>query len=101
MITKKDILRLAELSRITVSEGEVVQLQSEIGEIIDYVGVVQSLTAAGETKQLGARYNVLRSDEITNKPGQYTADLLDAAPAVNKDGYVQVKQILDQEADNG
>ena len=100
MITKKDILHLAELSRITVSEDEVGTLQSEVNDIITYVGAIQSLTATGETKQVGARYNVLRSDEVTNEPGEYTDDLLKAAPAVDEKGYVQVKQILSQDSDN-
>lgn len=97
MMTKEDILHLADLARITVSPDEIEQLQGEINDIVSYVSTVQSLTTEVDTKQLGARFNVMRADEVSNKPGQYTADLLAAAPATDERGYLKVQQILDQD----
>ena len=96
MVEKDDILHLADLARIKVTEAEIPQLQKEINAIVEYVSVIQSLTTdAVETKQLGARYNVFRADVVSNEPGAYTADLLAAAPATDERGYVRVQKILD------
>ncbi len=94
MVEKDDIIHLAELSRIALREDEIPRLQKEVGEIMEYVSTIQSMTTkTTSTKTLGARYNILRSDIVTNEPGVHTKDLLEAAPAV-VDGYDQVKKIL-------
>ena len=97
MITQKDILHLADLSRITIAPEETERLQQEINDIVSYVSTIQSLTSDVDTKQLGVRYNVARPDEVTNEPGSYTKDLLAAAPDTDEQGYVRVQQILDQD----
>ena len=99
MVGKEDILHLADLARIKVGDDEISQLQQEINEIVDYVSTIQSLTTdTVESKQYGARYNVVRSDEVSNEPGAYTADLLAAAPDTDERGYVRVQQILDTDS---
>lgn len=93
---KADILHLADLARIKVTDEEIPKLQTDINAIVEYVSVIQSLTTDRVAeKQLGARYNVLRADAVQNEPGAYTADLLAAAPATDERGYVKVQQILD------
>lgn len=96
MIAREDVQHLADLARITITADEAEQLQKEIHDIVTYVSAIQSLTTDVDTKQLGARYNVLRTDAVTNEPGSYTADLLAAAPDTDERGYVRVQQILDQ-----
>lgn len=94
---EKDIIHLAQLARIELSPDEVSGLKGEIADILDYVGVVSSLTAdLSETKICGARYNVFRSDAVTNEPGEYTERLMQAAPQTHE-GYVVVKKILSQD----
>lgn len=92
-----EIEHLASLARIQLSPEEITNLHSEIQDIVGYVSAVQSLTTeAVSTKTLGARYNVFRSDEVTNTPREYTDRLLAAAPETH-DGYLVVKKIINQD----
>ena len=93
-MTKEEILRLGELSRIRIADKEAEALGADIESVLEYVGVINEITAAeGVTKKVGAVYNVFREDEITVEPGSYTEVLLSEAPHVAK-GRLEVKKIL-------
>lgn len=99
MINKDELMHLASLSRIQLAESEIAPLQKEIEEIINYVSVITSLTVAMNSEPAcGPVHNVFRTDEVTNQPGEYTQSLLQEAPAT-KDGYLQVKQVLQNDED--
>jgi len=97
-MNREEILHLASLSRIRLTDDEIKKLETELPKIIDYVSIVSDI--AGEdadiAPQVGARYNVLRKDEITNEPGQFTEDLLAEMPDT-KDNFLKVKKILQTE----
>jgi aspartyl-tRNA(Asn)/glutamyl-tRNA(Gln) amidotransferase subunit C len=91
---KADIQHLARLSRIAVTDTEAEALQGEISSILDYVGQIQKMTGTGETEKTpGAIYNVMRADEITNEPGQYTEAIMAEMPA-REGRFMKVKKIL-------
>jgi len=65
---------------------------------LEYVSTVKNIVADDSSTEpiVGARYNVLRADEVTNEPGEYTEKLLRAMP--KRDGqYMLVKKILNQD----
>ena len=97
IMTKEEIRTLGRLSRIALSDAEVETFNLEIDAILDYVSAVKDI-AAGEhaQKTLGVRYNVLRTDMVTNIPGYYTDDMLAAMPKTNGQ-FLAVKKILKQE----
>lgn len=89
---------MAALARIELTEAEIEKFTKELSAILSYVGSVKSLAegAGAVGVQLGARYNVLRKDVVTNESDQYTEDLLAEMPKT--DGrYMVVKKILDIE----
>jgi aspartyl-tRNA(Asn)/glutamyl-tRNA(Gln) amidotransferase subunit C len=91
---KKDILHLARLSRIAITDEEAEAFLPEIESILAYVGVVSEVaTEASLTKKVGARYNVLREDVVTTLPETYSEKLLEAAPK-RAGRYISVKKIL-------
>lgn len=94
---KKDVLHLAALSRIKISDSEAEALTSDIESVLAYVGVVDQIAADSHLiKKTGAVFNVFREDEVTNAPDLYTDAILKGAPHV--DGrYLKVKKILEQE----
>lgn len=97
-MTREEIIHLAALARIELSEAEIEKFTKELSAILSYVGSVKTLAeGAGDVGvQLGARYNVLRQDAVTNEPDQYTGDLLAEMPKT--DGrYMVVKKILEIE----
>ncbi|MFM2381948.1 MAG: hypothetical protein RLZZ76_715 [Candidatus Parcubacteria bacterium] len=91
---KEDILQLARLSRIRLSDAEADSFVGEIDAVLAYVGVVNTLTGSGElTKKAGVRRNIFREDVVTNEADAYTAKLLQEAPsAVGR--HLAVKKIL-------
>lgn len=96
MIDLKAIEKLAELSRINISEDEKVKFLKDLESILGYVGQIRSVvgevgvkTSEAEDEQI----NVLREDSICHDRGQFTEDLLGCTPE-KENGYVKVKKIL-------
>jgi aspartyl-tRNA(Asn)/glutamyl-tRNA(Gln) amidotransferase subunit C len=98
-MTSEDVVQLAKLARIELSEAEVATYTKEMSAILAYVGAVKNLvaeSASTATPSLGDRYNVFRADEVTNGAGEYTDAVLKEMPQT--DGrYLVVKKILQTE----
>lgn len=92
MITKEDIEKLCELSRLSISESEKESMRKDIDSILGYVGAISSVNAV-EEKRLPVLRNIMRDDTVTNTSGEYTEDLLNLAP-VREGNYLKVKKIL-------
>lgn len=92
---KQDIVALATLARIELSETEIAAFSMELPAILEYVGAVQSMVAETEAvnPDLGPRYNVFRTDVISVTPEAHTADILGQMPEA-RDRYMVVKKIL-------
>jgi len=91
-----DIEKLALLARIKLEPGEEKELRKEFGAILDYVSELKEADISG-AEELGGGLspaeNVLREDNESHKPGEFTEDLLKNAPETER-GYVKVKHIL-------
>ena len=96
-MTKEEILHLGNLSRLALSPAEVDTFSTEIDAILADVGTVKDIVADEATAPMvGPRHNVLRTDRVTNEPGQYTETLLAAMP--KREGqFMSVKKILNQD----
>ncbi len=85
--------RLALLSRIDMSDTELVALQGEMESILGYVDKVGELVTEEKVADVGIHRNIMREDEQPHESGAYTEALLDAAPAREGD-FMKVKKIL-------
>ncbi len=94
-MTKEEILHLASLARIRLTDDEIEGLKTDLTQILAYVSVISDIT--GDNVDLepktGARYNIMRPDEITNEPGEFTENLLKEMPDT-KGKFLKVKKIL-------
>jgi aspartyl/glutamyl-tRNA(Asn/Gln) amidotransferase C subunit len=61
VISKEEILKLAELSRIQLNDAEVESLQKDISNILDYVKQIEAVEGNAE-KEVGLNHNVMRHD---------------------------------------
>lgn len=93
-ISHKDVLKIASLSRISLSPEEVTQYSDEISEILTFVEQLQSIdtTNIRPTYQVNNLQSVMRADEVK----AYSAngiELLKNAPdqAAN---HFKVKKVL-------
>jgi len=90
-----DIAHLATLARIRLTDTELEQLATELPAIVEYVSVITDLVADQDSVEpsVGARYNILREDTVTNEPEEFTADIVKEMP--HSDGrFMSVKKIL-------
>lgn len=94
-VTIDDVKKLAELSRLALSDSELEKLRTEIESIVSYIDAVQKVPmpeGVNASPHLDL-VNVMRSDEHTHESGVHSEDLKAQFP--DKDGdYVRVKKIL-------
>lgn len=93
-ITKDEVLKLAKLSQIDVTEGEVVAFQKELEAILNFVETLASVDTTGlePTYQVNGLVNSTRDDQEVAM--RYTAkELLNCVPEI-KDDYITVPRML-------
>lgn len=93
MIERKDIVKLARLARLEISDEEQEILQSDIEAIVGYVSQIKEAAPSEFVKEAGLLRNVMREDGEPHPRGAFTEALLAEVPE-HADGYVKVKQIL-------
>lgn len=95
---RADIVHLARLARLRLSEAEIDGFAKELPAIVAYVSAVTRIAtddaAASVTEPtVGPLYNVFRPDIVTNEPDQYTEALLGELPR-RSGRFMQVPKIL-------
>jgi aspartyl-tRNA(Asn)/glutamyl-tRNA(Gln) amidotransferase subunit C len=93
MLTRADVEKLAQLSRLQLSEGEKERFGAEIESILSYVSEIQSIAAQEPTKTAGEVRNVMREDTTPHESGIHTDTLVPLAPA-SEGNAIKVKTIL-------
>jgi aspartyl-tRNA(Asn)/glutamyl-tRNA(Gln) amidotransferase subunit C len=93
-LTKDEVLKLAKLARLQLTEVEVNKYAHELGEILEYVELLSSVDTSGlePTNQVTGLHSVYRKDEVKayqSKP----EDLLALAPE-SQSGYIKVKRMI-------
>lgn len=96
MKDETNIEKLATLSHISVSKEEQKALKTDIDSILSYIEQIQDISADKTVASSGDVYNIMREDKEPHESGVYTEDLLNEAPSV-KNGYIEVKKIIDQD----
>lgn len=93
-LSKNDVLKLAKLSRLRLSDEEVQQYQKEITAILGYVEQLQGLNLKDTepTTQVTGLTNVMRPD-IVKDYGTSSTELLKNAPMIEKN-YLKVRRVL-------
>lgn len=93
-LSRDDVLKLAKLSRLRLSDEEIEKFREELSAILDYVEQLDSVDVAGlePTYQVTGLKNVTRSDELADY-GYSPADLLKNAPSLQV-GQFKVKRVL-------
>ena len=73
-LTREDIIKLAKLARIDVTDEEVTEFTHEFDDILGYVEMLQAVDIDGlqPTSQVTGLVNIVRKDEIVDLG--YTAD---------------------------
>jgi aspartyl-tRNA(Asn)/glutamyl-tRNA(Gln) amidotransferase subunit C len=93
-ISRDDVLHLAQLSSLQLSDDEVTDLQTDIGNILNYVEQLSELDTHGvePTYQVTDLSNVWRNDTVIDY-GISRESLLSLAPAQSSN-QVKVPKVL-------
>ncbi len=93
-LTREDVLKLAHLARLKLSEAEIATYQHELADILAYVQQLDSVDVADltPTSQVTGLVNVSRKDVEINY-GYQAVDLLKNVPAVEND-LIKVKRMI-------
>src|SRR4051812_18006566 len=93
-LTREDVLKLAQLARLELSEDEIEEYSRELSEILQYVEQLDGVDTDGlkPTNQVTGLTNVTRDDEIKDY-GYKAKDLLKNVPTVEKD-QIKVKRMV-------
>lgn len=92
MISREDVQKLANLSRIQMTSEEETAFATEIDSILGYVAQVTQLPAGIESELSSVR-NIFRADENPHESGLYTDAIVAQMPS--KEGNsLKVKKII-------
>jgi aspartyl-tRNA(Asn)/glutamyl-tRNA(Gln) amidotransferase subunit C len=94
-ISREDVLHVARLARLELSETEVVRMRSELSDILAYIDKLRSVDTAGvpPTSHAVPLTNVMREDEP--RPSLPLADMLANAPEAAGD-FFRVPRIIEE-----
>ena len=93
-LSRDDVLRLARLARLDLSDDEVDEFAGELSDILQYVEQLQAVDVAGlkPTNQVTGLTNVTRADVVKDY-GYQAAELLKNVPQTSGD-QIKVKRML-------
>src|SRR5687768_1839336 len=93
-LSHDDVLKLARLARLQLSDEEISRFEKEITSILEYVELLQDLDVSGlePTQQVTGLKSVMRDDTVKDY-GASPEDLLKNAPA-KENGHIKVKRML-------
>lgn len=93
-LTREDVLKLAHLARLDLTDEEVEEFSGELTAILEYVEQLQAVDVKGlePTHQVTGLTNVMREDEARDY-GYKAEDLLENVPAV-KNKQIKVKRMI-------
>ena len=88
MIDRAEVLHVARLARLALSEDEVERMSRELSAVLDHIAKISELDLEGvlPTSHVVEVENALREDEP--EPSLPREQALAAAPAVEADGFL-------------
>ena len=93
-LSRDDVLKLANLARLQLTDSEITEFTNELSEILQYVEMLQTIDVKGlePTNQVTGLTNVTRLDEIVNYGYQPQA-LFSNVPSMEAD-HIKVKRMI-------
>jgi aspartyl-tRNA(Asn)/glutamyl-tRNA(Gln) amidotransferase subunit C len=93
-LTRDDVLKLARLARLDITEEEIEAYRTELSAILEYVALLDNVDVAGlePTSQVTGLKNVMREDQVKDY-GVSAEELLQLAPK-SQDGHIKVNRMI-------
>ncbi len=99
MISKEEVLALAELARLQLNEGEVTRLQKDMSDILNYVGHVSAFEVKERTNMKPVLRNIMREDvpRAAGDPLWDKEEALRSAFPTREHGFNVVRKIIQKD----
>ncbi len=93
MLSREEVLKIAQMARIELGESEIEKFQKDLSSVLDYVAELQQVDTDGLeiVSSVTGLENVERMD--VPKPVEYQEEIMANAPE-RKEKYYKVKSIL-------
>lgn len=93
-LSRDDVLKLARLARLSLTDDEVEEFTRELSEVLRYVEQLRDVDVSGlePTSQVTGLKNVMREDEVQDY-GVSRNDLMQNVPQT-QDGQIKVKRMI-------
>lgn len=94
ILTREDVVKIAKLSRLALTDEEIDAYTGEIASILQYIDKLQAVDTDSlePTYQVTGLTNVMRADEIIDY-GASQAELMKNAPSTEKNQF-RVKRMV-------
>lgn len=92
MISKEEVIHIAKLARLELTEKEIEKMQKDLSGILDYFDLLKKAKTKTKSEKPSIN-NVLREDKFSEESNNLAGDLIQVAPD-KKDEYIKVKQVL-------
>ncbi|MBI2096172.1 MAG: Asp-tRNA(Asn)/Glu-tRNA(Gln) amidotransferase subunit GatC [Candidatus Taylorbacteria bacterium] len=93
MITKEEVEKLAELSKIRLKETEKESLRLDFEAILSYIAQINKVSPDPPEESGSLGVNLMRDDGRPHESGVFTEKLLSQAPSRERN-FIKVKKIL-------
>lgn len=92
-ISKEEVIHIAKLACLNISENEIEEYRNNLQEILDFAKTVNSVNTegVGETVGTNENYNVFRKDEVVKYNDEES--LLQNAPSQDE-GMFRIPKVL-------
>ncbi len=96
MISREEVLHIAKLSRLHITEAEAGLYGSQLSTILDYVSKLQSVNVADvpPVAQVTGLEHAVRKDRVMPSDAETREALLNAAPR-RKGDYIETRGVFD------
>ena len=95
MINKDHVKKLADLSRLDLTDEELQSMEKDIASILEYVDVITTIPLPDSVLETPhfEEVNVMREDGQPHESGSFSEGIVGQFPN-QQDGYLKVKKIL-------
>jgi len=94
-IDKEQILHLAKLSQLELTDVEVEKFSTQLTSILQYIDKIKEVELSDDIKRDFKKVNTFREDKNPHKAGEHREAILEAMPQTENDMLV-VKKILNK-----
>lgn len=93
MISKEEVVKIANLARLELTEKEIEKMQKDLSSILDYFNLLKKAPKLELRPASAESFGVARKDEAIPQKREVVQKIIASAPD-KKDDYIKVKTIL-------